>query len=40
MILDDGGDATLLIHNGVDWEAAGVVPTAAEDDPEDWQVVL
>jgi adenosylhomocysteinase len=40
MILDDGGDATLLIHNGVDWEAAGVVPTAAEDDPEDWRVVL
>jgi adenosylhomocysteinase len=40
MILDDGGDATLLIHNGTDWEAAGVVPTAAEDDPEDWHVVL
>ena len=40
MILDDGGDATLLIHNGVDWEAAGVVPTATEDDPEDWRVVL
>jgi len=40
MILDDGGDATLLIHNGVDWEAAGVVPTAQADDPEDWQVVL
>ncbi|NMM22801.1 MAG: adenosylhomocysteinase [Phycicoccus sp.] len=40
MILDDGGDATLLIHNGVAWEAAGVVPTAQEDDPEDWQVVL
>ena len=40
MILDDGGDATLLIHNGYDWETAGVVPTAAQDDPEDWQVVL
>jgi adenosylhomocysteinase len=40
MILDDGGDATLLIHNGTDWEAAGVVPTATEDDPEDWHVVL
>jgi adenosylhomocysteinase len=40
MILDDGGDATLLIHNGTEWETAGVVPTAAEDDPEDWQVVL
>jgi adenosylhomocysteinase len=40
MILDDGGDATLLIHNGTDWEAAGAVPTAQEDDPEDWLVVL
>jgi adenosylhomocysteinase len=40
MILDDGGDATLLIHNGTDWESAGVVPTAQQDDPEDWQVVL
>jgi adenosylhomocysteinase len=40
MILDDGGDATLLIHNGTDWETAGAVPTAQEGDPEDWQVVL
>jgi adenosylhomocysteinase len=40
MILDDGGDATLLIHNGTEWESAGVVPTAQQDDPEDWQVVL
>ena len=40
MILDDGGDATLLIHNGVEWETAGAVPTAQESDPEDWQVVL
>ena len=40
MILDDGGDATLLIHNGTEWEAAGVVPTAQDDDPEDWHVVL
>ncbi len=40
MILDDGGDATLLIHNGTKWEGAGVVPTAQEGDPEDFQVVL
>jgi adenosylhomocysteinase len=40
MILDDGGDATLLIHNGTDWETAGVVPSAQADDPEDWHVVL
>jgi adenosylhomocysteinase len=40
MILDDGGDATLLIHHGTEWEAAGVVPTAQESDPEEWQVIL
>jgi len=40
MILDDGGDATLLIHHGTEWETAGVVPTAQESDPEEWQVVL
>ena len=32
MILDDGGDATLLVHKGVEYEAAGVVPTVDEDD--------
>ncbi len=40
MILDDGGDATMLVHKGVEFEAAGAVPTAAEDDPEEWLVVL
>ena len=40
MILDDGGDATLLVHKGVEFEAAGAVPTAAEDDPEEWVVIL
>jgi adenosylhomocysteinase len=40
MILDDGGDATMLVHNGKDWEAAGVVPTAQEGDPEEWLVIL
>ncbi|HEX3787246.1 MAG TPA: adenosylhomocysteinase [Pseudonocardiaceae bacterium] len=40
MILDDGGDATMLVHKGVEYEKAGVVPPAAEDDPEEWQVVL
>jgi adenosylhomocysteinase len=40
MLLDDGGDATLLVHKGADYEAAGAVPSAAEDDPEEWQVVL
>jgi adenosylhomocysteinase len=40
MILDDGGDATLLVHKGAEYEGAGGVPSAAEDDPEEWQVVL
>jgi adenosylhomocysteinase len=40
MILDDGGDATMLVHKGTEWEAAGTVPTAQESDPEEWQVVL
>ena len=37
MILDDGGDATLLVHKGAEYEKAGAVPAAAEDDPEEWK---
>ena len=40
MILDDGGDATLLVHKGVEYEKAGAVPAPTEDDSEEWQVVL
>ncbi|MBK0870891.1 adenosylhomocysteinase, partial [Saccharopolyspora sp. HNM0986] len=40
MILDDGGDATLLVHKGVEFEAAGAVPQPAEDDPDEFKVVL
>ena len=40
MILDDGGDATLLVHKGVEFERAGAVPEATDDDSEEWQVVL
>ncbi len=40
MLLDDGGDATLLVHRGAEYEAAGAVPSAADDDPQEWQVVL
>ena len=40
LILDDGGDATLLVHRGAEWERQGAVPTAEEDDPEEWRVVL
>ncbi|WP_277681263.1 adenosylhomocysteinase, partial [Saccharomonospora azurea] len=40
MILDDGGDATLLVHKGVEFEAAGAVPEASEDDSEEYRVIL
>jgi adenosylhomocysteinase len=40
MILDDGGDATMLVHKGAEYEGAGGVPSAAEDDPEEWKVFL
>jgi adenosylhomocysteinase len=40
MLLDDGGDATLLVHKGAEYEAAGAVPSAAEEDPEELQVIL
>lgn len=41
MIVDDGGDATMLIHKGVEFEAAGKVPAFdAENEPEEWGVVL
>ena len=40
MILDDGGDATLLVHKGTEYEAAGAVPPAAEDDSDEWKVII
>ncbi len=40
LILDDGGDATLLVHKGADFEAAGAVPDATDDDPEEWHVIV
>ena len=40
MILDDGGDATLLIHKGAEFEAAGRVPDPATADSEEFRVVL
>jgi adenosylhomocysteinase len=43
MILDDGGDATMLIHNGLEYERAGVVPTVEDDDltvSHEYRVVL
>ncbi|MGI9019559.1 MAG: adenosylhomocysteinase [Solirubrobacterales bacterium] len=40
MILDDGGDATLLIHKGVEFERAGAVPDPASADSEEFRIVL
>jgi adenosylhomocysteinase len=39
-IVDDGGDATLLIHKGVEFEAAGKVPRAGPADSEEYAVIL
>ena len=40
MILDDGGDATMLVHKGVEFEKDGVVPEPTADDSEEFAVVL
>ncbi|GAA1453739.1 adenosylhomocysteinase [Nesterenkonia lacusekhoensis] len=40
MILDDGGDATVLVHKGVEFEAAGAVPQPQPEDPEEYGYVL
>jgi len=41
MLLDDGGDATLLVHKGAEFEKAGKIPTFdAANDPEEWGVIL
>jgi adenosylhomocysteinase len=39
-IVDDGGDATLLIHMGTEFEAAGAVPAPDENDSEEYRVIL
>ncbi|WP_197374151.1 adenosylhomocysteinase [Mycolicibacterium baixiangningiae] len=40
MILDDGGDATMLVLRGAEFEKAGVVPPTEDDDPAEWKVFL
>jgi adenosylhomocysteinase len=40
MLLDDGGDATLMVHRGREYERAGKVPQPGADDPEDWAACL
>ena len=40
LILDDGGDATLLVHRGMEYEQAGAVPDPATADSEEFAAVL
>jgi adenosylhomocysteinase len=41
LIVDDGGDATLLVHKGAEFEAAGTIPEFDEEnEPEEWGVIL
>jgi adenosylhomocysteinase len=40
MILDDGGDATMLVHKGTEYEKAGAVPDPTDDDSDEWKVIL
>src|SRR5687767_6539594 len=41
LLLDDGGDATLLVHKGVEFEKSGRIPNFDEvNDPEEWGVIL
>src|SRR3954470_319308 len=41
MILDDGGDATLLVHKGAEYEKAGKIPAFdPKSEPEEWGVIL
>ena len=40
MILDDGGDATLLVHKGLEFERAGFVPAPEAADSEEYGVIL
>jgi adenosylhomocysteinase len=41
LIVDDGGDATLLVHKGLEFEKARRVPAFdADNDPEEWGVIL
>jgi adenosylhomocysteinase len=40
MLLDDGGDATLLVHQGAEYERAGAVRPATDEDPEEMAVIL
>ena len=40
LILDDGGDATLMVHKGLEYQNSGPVPDPDEEDSEEWKVFL
>src|SRR6516164_2254442 len=40
MILDDGGDATLLVHKGTEYERDGAVPDPSTADSEEFRIIL
>ena len=41
LLLDDGGDATLLVHRGAEFEQSGTIPGFdADNEPEEWGVIL
>ncbi len=41
LLLDDGGDATMLVHKGAEYEKAGKIPAFdADNEPEEWGVIL
>jgi len=40
MILDDGGDATLLVHKGAEFEKAGAVPATTAEDNHEYTIIL
>ena len=40
LILDDGGDATMMVHKGLEYLKEGAVPSAGSDDSEEWGVFL
>ncbi len=40
LILDDGGDATMLVHKGLEYEKAGAIPDPTDEDSEEWTVFL
>ncbi|HEV2087641.1 MAG TPA: adenosylhomocysteinase [Cryptosporangiaceae bacterium] len=40
MILDDGGDATMLVHKGVEFERVGAVPAPETGESEEFEVFL